>query len=537
MGVRLIPAPLHRIRSGAWIEEIRGYPLAPPALMLLLALIGLWLLANLGPLAVAALVIGSAIALLTLAEPRYGLYLAVLTVPVQQYGSVRGLTATQAAFLLVLGAWAAGKLLRGARWDVLRDANVWRFALFYCAILASGRVAGDINATLAEGFRWGEALAIYVIARDTLRTRRDWAGLIACFFIGASGEAFIGTVQSQLGLGNASFAITKSLSRAFGTFGRPNSYAGYLEMVFPFAVTVSLWALWSLPGAIVRWLAARRGPLMGERRALLPLLGLLFALAGAGMTGLMLAAGITLSFSRGAWLGGAVGLLVMMLLAGRRWAIAALTGIALIVAVLVFGGAGVLPDTVEKRLGSVGSSLILLDYDTVPITPQNFAVKERMAYWFGGIHMAEDHPWQGVGLGNYGAEYDARYFTSPFMKAQVHAHNYYIHITAETGLIGLAAYLLLIGGVLATGVGAVRRSAHDPFARTLALAGVGVVVAVAVHNLFEDLHVLSLGVHLSAVWALLASIRAGGEIPHREGIGLSSLRPPFHRVRPYGQRQ
>ncbi len=155
--------------------------------MLLLTLVALWLLANVGAMAVAALIIGSAIVLLTLAEPRYGLYLAVLSVPVQQYGSLKGLTATQGAFLLVLGAWAAGKLLRGARWDVLRDANVWRFALFYVAILASGRVAGDIKATLTEGFHWGEALAIYVIARDTLRTRRDWAGLVACFFVGASG--------------------------------------------------------------------------------------------------------------------------------------------------------------------------------------------------------------------------------------------------------------------------------------------------------------------------------------------------------------
>lgn len=80
-------------------------------------------------------------------------------------------------------------------------------------------------------------------------------------------------------------------------------------------------------------------------------------------------------------------------------------------------------------------------------------------------------------------------------------------------IVSAGAYLLLIGGVLATGVGAVRRTARDPFARALALGGVGIVVAVAVHNLFEDLHVLSLGVHLSAVWALLASIRAGNERP------------------------
>ena len=501
------PAPLYRVQPSRWIEEVRGYPLAPPALMVVLILIALWLLANLGPMVAAALVIGVAILFLTLAEPRYGLYLAVLSVPVQQYVSLKGVTATQGAFLLVLGAWAAGKLLRGANWDVLRDANVWRFVLFYIAILASGRVAGDIKATLTEGFHWGEALAIYVIARDTLRTRRDWAGLVACFFVGASGEAFIGTVQSALGLGNLSFLVG-GIARSFGTFGRPNSYAGYLEMVFPLAVTVSLWALFALPGAIRRWWVARGGPLAGERRALLPLLGLLATLAGAGVTALMLAAGITLSLSRGAWFGAAVGFLVMMFLAGRRWAITALIATGLLIMTLALGGAGVLPKTIQDRIGSVGSSLILLDYYNVPITPQNFAVKERMAYWFGGIHMAEDHPWQGVGLGNYGAQYDTKYFISPFMTSQVHAHNYYIHITAETGVIGLTAYLLLIGGVLATGVGAVRRTAHDPFARALALGAVGIVVAVAMHNLFEDLHVLSLGVHLSAVWALLAAIRA-----------------------------
>jgi O-antigen ligase len=131
-----------------------------------------------------------------------------------------------------------------------------------------------------------------------------------------------------------------------------------------------------------------------------------------------------------------------------------------------------------------------------------------MAYRIGGLWMIRDHPWQGVGIGNYGPEYDAKYYTSPFMVAQVHAHNYYIHIAAETGVIGLAAYLLLIGGVLTTGISAARRARHDPFARALAIGGVGVVVAVAAHNLFEDLHVLSMDVHLSAIWALLAVINS-----------------------------
>ncbi|MDQ6832554.1 MAG: O-antigen ligase family protein, partial [Chloroflexota bacterium] len=329
-------------------------------------------------------------------------------------------------------------------------------------------------------------------------------------------------VQSKLGLGNLSFFVG-GIARSFGTFGRPNSYAGYLEMIFPLAVTVALWALFALPVAVRQWYTFRGGTLDAERRALLPLLGLLATLAGAGGTALALGEGIILSLSRGAWFGVAAALLVMMFLAGQRWAIGALIATGLMVAVLTLGGAGILPNRIQERIGSVGSSLILLDYDKVPITDANFAVKERMAYWFGGIRMAKDYPWQGVGLGNYGVQYDAKYFTSPFMKSQVHAHDYYIHITAETGVIGLAAYLLLIGGVLATGVSAVRRTADDPFARALALGGVGIIIAVAVHNLFEDLHVLSLGVHLSAIWALLASIRARQTSPPAPLVGAITI--------------
>ncbi len=495
------------MQRASWLEEIRGQPWGPPALAVALSAAAVGLIAAAGPTVAVALIIGAGIALATLAEPRVGLYLVVLTVPVQQYGSVGGLTATQGAFMLVLGAWAVGKALRGARWDVLRDRNLWRFALFYLAILASIRVADDVRLSLAEAFRWGEALAIYAIARDTLRTRRDWAWLVGIFLLGAASESFIGSIQSALGLGNRSFVVG-DISRAFGTFGRPNSYAGYLEMVFPLALAVACWALVMLPRAARAWLARRDAPLPVERRAAAGVVGLLLALGGAGVTALMLAAAITLSLSRGAWLGLAAGVLVMALLTGRQVAIGTLAAVALLAVVLALGGAGVLPRTLGDRLDSAGSSLVLTDYDTTPITPENFAVKERMAYWFGGLAMFHDHPWQGVGLGNYGPQYDARYFTSPFMISQVHAHNYYIHIAAETGLIGLAAYLLLIGGVLATGIGAARRAAHDPFARALALGGVGVVVAVAVHNLFEDLHVLSLGVHLSAIWAMLAAIAA-----------------------------
>jgi hypothetical protein len=48
---------------------------------------------------------------------------------------------------------------------------------------------------------------------------------------------------------------------------------------------------------------------------------------------------------------------------------------------------------------------------------------------------------------------------------------------------------------------ATRRSL-DAFARAIGVGAVGVTVALIVHNVVEDLHVLNLGVQLSVVWAL-----------------------------------
>ncbi len=237
--------------------------------------------------------------------------------------------------------------------------------------------------------------------------------------------------------------------------------------------------------------------------------------AGLGLTAIWLFQGSGPSFSRGAWLGTAMAALVMMMLAGRRMAWTAGIVLVVVVVVLTLGGAQALPDVLAERLASVTDNLTVTSIDDTPITDKNFAVKERTAYWFGGLQMFRDNILTGVGLGNYGPNYDATYYSTPFLKSQVHAHNYYIHIAAETGIFGLLTYLLLIGGVLWTGVDASRRACADGFVRALAIGGVGVIVAIAVHNFFEDLHVLSLGVHLSAVWGLLAAIRAA--YPHRPG--------------------
>ena len=56
--------------------------------------------------------------------------------------------------------------------------------------------------------------------------------------------------------------------------------------------------------------------------------------------------------------------------------------------------------------------------------------------------MWRDHPVLGVGVGNYPIAY-ARYSLPKWRMALGHAHNYYLNIAAETGLLGLLAYCML----------------------------------------------------------------------------------------------
>ncbi len=62
--------------------------------------------------------------------------------------------------------------------------------------------------------------------------------------------------------------------------------------------------------------------------------------------------------------------------------------------------------------------------------------------------MFGDRPWLGVGFGNYEAVYPA-YAIGIWRDPLGHAHNYYLNVAAEAGLIGLAAYLAVLAAALA----------------------------------------------------------------------------------------
>lgn len=467
----------------------------------------------------ALLLAACALALLPLLarQPVAGLLLAVLSVPAQDLVRLPGgLSLTQFALLLALAGWGLAGLL-GRAGPPRADRLLLPWLLFLWALLLAATLTPfSLAEGLKETLRWLVAFVIWLMTVSLVRRRRQLWALVACLLLAPAAEAGLGLVQFLGGYGPPSFRVAADLPfvRAYGTIGQPNSFAGYLNMAWPLALALAVGLTLRLRG----WRMEHRrlqpsifhppsSPIAGEW---------LLALGAWLLAGLLLA-GLLASFSRGAWLGALAGLLGLALALGGRARLLALAALGAGLVALALGGAGLLPGALAERLRSITGYLLPFDAGAVAVTRANYALVERMAQIQAGWRMLLAHPLSGVGPGNFSSAYPS-FAVGSWYVSRGHAHNYYVHIAAEAGLLGLAAYLALIGALLAR-LRAVLQSVQTPLGRGIAVGCCGIIAAVLGHDLFENLHVLSMGIQLAAVWGLLGALEA---TENRPQIVLSS---------------
>ncbi|MCO5175609.1 MAG: O-antigen ligase family protein [Thermomicrobiales bacterium] len=441
------------------------------------------------------------LAIVLLRYPWLSVALLVASVPVQQIGAVSGLTATRVALLVAIACTAASLLV--ARESLRGTRLVIPFLTLLTWMGFTIAIANHPGAAAAELFRWSTALVAFVLVMHFLLTgsRNRILGFVAAIAIAGALESLAGTVLGLIGFGPASFAVAGSISRAYGSFGRPNSFAGFLEMsLFP-ALWLAVYMLSQVWTDLRDYRVARlRGfATSREQRKKLLWSSAIFALLGGSAAVMLL--GVLISFSRGAWLGVAAGLAVSGLLALRHRVVLVIAAAPIVTLLGLLVLASIAPASLTDRLASIADEARPFNAASIPITPENFAVVERMAHWQAGWNMFEDHPLTGVGIGNFNARYPDYFVRTEFRYSQGHAHNYYIHTLAETGMIGLVLYLTLAGSFLILAAMVAVRST-DLMARFVAIGAAGTMTAVYVHNVFEDLHVLNLGILISSAWAL-----------------------------------
>ncbi|MBI4563631.1 MAG: O-antigen ligase family protein [Planctomycetes bacterium] len=170
-----------------------------------------------------------------------------------------------------------------------------------------------------------------------------------------------------------------------GTLFYPNTFAGFLVLTLPFALGAAL------DGGRRRWLQVLT----------------------VGMGGFCLWA----TGSKGGWIAAAVAAGAFLILAGAR-------------------------RFPRRRALLIGSAAVVAVAGLVAIAgplQRIESIAVRHVYWDAGIKMTAEHPLLGVGINQFGDYYG--HYKDDRQEETTHAHNDYLEVLAELGIVGLLSFI------------------------------------------------------------------------------------------------
>lgn len=297
---------------------------------------------------------------------------------------------------------------------------IFTFGVFACWTLSSATWAANTYAALHLGLQWSIYLVFFSLMNSILRNPRlmrtafiALAGVIWVLAIACAIESWFGAPLTD---GNLRSDL-KPILRGSGGFGEIMAMAAILFAALSLHANRRGRALVLGATAMIGWLAT----LQSLERA--PFVG-----ATAGFCLLLVGALITKPLGRRPW--GRLGLMVGAL------------GLILFFQSLPFSNAQ--PNAAATSTVGRFSQNLSTDVST----------RARILFWGVGLEMARAHPLLGVGGNNYEvaypiarAQFSARYPNSSLVPLNEHlltvyAHNEYVQLVAELGVIGLLLFVL-----------------------------------------------------------------------------------------------
>ena len=332
--------------------------------------------------------------------------------------------------------WAAGRIqTRG--WRPARTPLEIPTALFLLAGLIGIAVSPEhVGAIGIYRAYFIEPAVLFYVALDLLRSQGDFRIVLAAFAAGTTVFAIM-----NLGAWVIALATTRLVDIDLGNapkalYTSPNSVAMFLEPAVTLAAGFALYS-------------------DNRRDRMAALVCLPFLLAS-----------LVATLSR-------AGLLTLAVL-----------GVVAIVTIrrprlkLSLLGAGVVGAVALLQIPAI-SKRMAHQFD--PSYPYN-TFEGRLQIWSDTLHMLRDHPIFGAGLRGY-AIVMRPYVTTPKGLPELYAHNIFLSMWVEIGLLGLAAFVVLLAILLWKGWSSFARA--EGFARALLWGTSAAFVAITVHGVFD----------------------------------------------------
>lgn len=417
-----------------------------------------------------------------LKNPQLGLWCMLFFLPFERIPSldVGGITIRLNFFfgavtlLAVIGAWAYGRIKPG------QNPIIWPLLSYFLAAILSITGAVEVQRSLIVlGFTLFTASFLGMIV-TLLRTKEDLAKSMRILFAVSAIVVVFGIYQF-LGDAVGLPASLTGLKEGYGlsTLGFPRIQAFSVEplylgnfLLLPFSLLFSALML-QVKGV------GKRGWLW-----------LLFAL---------LSLVLILTVSRGAYLAGGVCLLFLMITLPRQTARPAHLLVGGLLFVTVIAGTAVF-----IQQGRADAMDQFLEHITIGDLDEGESTQGRLSAFDVAAQAWQDHPWLGIGLGNFGA-YVKDYPDPRELEGYDIVNNEYLEVLAETGLFGFASLAILLFIVLSRSAIAYKAT-KDPLIRA-ALAGttsalIGLMVQ---YNFFSTLFIVY-------VWVLLGLVIAAQNV-------------------------
>lgn len=350
---------------------------------------------------------------------------------------------------------------------------------FLLLVVVSMVNAVDIQFSIFEIVRLLKAFLIFYYLAKQVKTRLEIELVLKFLLIGLALECSIAFFQGFVGaetglfiLGESEAAMEQELdavgaiTRVWGTFGSSNIFAFYLQFLLPVPFAL-LFAKKVKPGKTFL---------------------LIMTLAGT----------ITLLFtlSRGGWVGFAFSSLMILLFNFTRGRLTIGKSMIVLVLFLVLCASLIqFSDIIVSRFTSDDSNS---SYIRIPMAQVALAIIKA-------------HPFIGIGINNYTEvmrSYDptamriSDWFNFP-------VHNEFLLIAAETGILGLLAFLIFIAALFYTGYKIIKNNHELSFQTQLALGIVSGLFSFLLHCL-GDFPLLS---YFSLFWVLTGLLCALRNFP------------------------
>jgi len=252
--------------------------------------------------------------------------------------------------------------------------------------------------------------------------------------------------------------------QVFGLFGNVNYFAEYL--IVPLSIAVSLYFA-----------------TQNKLKKILLLIGII-----------AMGASLTATFTRGSYLGFGVSLIFMSFLflisrgknfikKNRKIFIIILTIVIIITFLFIIptplNKSGTAIEKIKSRI-------------SISQLTQSSSIKRRIAIWKFSTLMIKDHPLLGSGIGTY--KYNTLKYQAEFFKQGENrslyphgfaekAHNEYLQLWAEMGIVGFGIFIWLIISYFGCGI-KILRKIKDEYKQGIIIGLMGVVMAVLVDGIF-----------------------------------------------------